>query len=110
MGQELQIIIRDWSVVGNGRLVGTVHHRPGQAEGRKIMTSPVVQVRLMGANQVPVAFTQSGSVYWLATPSDKFGARKAEAFVLSKLLVGRPPVPPPENEERTTLFRIEERA
>lgn len=106
MGQELQILIRDWSIVGNDRIVGTVHNRPGHADGRTIMTSPVVQVRLMGAHQVPVAFTESGSIYWLGDPSEKFGLDKAETFVWEKSRSVPPPPKTVDPELQTTIMRL----
>ena len=76
--------IEHWSVVGHDRIVGTVHHRPGQSDGKTIITSPVLQVRLMGVTRAPVAFTESGSTYWLGTPSTSFGMGQAEHFVWFK--------------------------
>lgn len=76
-----QQTLHDWRVVGDNRLVGSAYNRPGQADGKTVMTSPVLQVRLMGEHNVPVAFTESGSAYWLADPSAKFGIDAAEAFV-----------------------------
>ena len=77
----MQQTLHNWSVVADRRLVGSVFNRPGQADGKTIMTSPVLQVRLMGKHNTPVAFTESGSVYWLADPAPKFGIDAAEAFV-----------------------------
>jgi hypothetical protein len=87
--------IRNWSVVGDDRIVGAVYNRPGQADGKTIMTSPVLQVRLMGEHNTPVAFTESGTAYWLGDPSPKFGIDQAEAFVwrlsrINPLAVARP--------------------
>ncbi|MGV3570929.1 MAG: hypothetical protein ACO1PB_10045 [Ramlibacter sp.] len=76
-----QQTLRDWRVVGDNRLVGSAWNRPGQADGKTVMTSPVLQVRLMGEHNTPVAFTESGTAYWLADPSDQFGIDAAEAFV-----------------------------
>ncbi|QJW83605.1 hypothetical protein HK414_04485 [Ramlibacter terrae] len=73
--------IDGWSVAGDDRIVGTVHGRPGQASGRTIITSPVVQVRFMGEWKTPVAFTESGSAYWLRDPAARYGLDAAEAFV-----------------------------
>ena len=75
--------IRNWSVMADNRLVGSAYNRPGQADGKTVMTSPVIEVRLMGEHNHPVAFTESGSAYWLADPSAKFGIDAAEAFVWS---------------------------
>ncbi|RYY87112.1 MAG: hypothetical protein EOO24_35070 [Comamonadaceae bacterium] len=76
-----QQTIQHWSVVGDNRIVGSAYNRPGQADGKTILTSPVLQVRMMGTPAMPVAFTESGSAYWLADPSPKFGIDAAEAFV-----------------------------
>lgn len=76
-----QPTLHDWRVVGDNRLVGSACNRPGQADGKTVMTSPVLQVRLMGEHGIPVAFTESGSAYWLANPSAQFGIDAAEAFV-----------------------------
>lgn len=76
-----QQTIREWSVTANGRLVGAVFNRPGQADGRTILTSRVVEVRLLGEPASPVAFTESGTAYWLGDPSAQFGLDQAETFV-----------------------------
>jgi hypothetical protein len=73
--------IRDWCVAGDDTIVGNVYHRPGNADGETIVTSPVVQVRLTGAARIPLALTASGNSYWLGAPSRRFGLDKAEAFV-----------------------------
>jgi hypothetical protein len=76
--------IENWSVVGHDRIVGTIHNRPGAFDGKTIITSPVLQVRLMGDPRIPVAFTETGSVYWLGTPAASFGIDQAEHFVWFK--------------------------
>ncbi|MDB5751589.1 MAG: hypothetical protein JWP65_2010 [Ramlibacter sp.] len=81
MKNQKQPSIRNWSIVGDRRLVGSAFNRPGQADGKTIMTSPVLQVRLMGEHSIPVAFTESGSAYWLADPAPTFGIDAAESFV-----------------------------
>ncbi|MDB5750295.1 MAG: hypothetical protein JWP65_716 [Ramlibacter sp.] len=73
--------IRQWSVAGDDRVVGLVYNRPGHADGQTIVTSRVVQVRLMGPAGTPVAFTESGSAYWLGDPARRFGLDNAETFV-----------------------------
>lgn len=73
--------IRDWCVAGDDSIAGNVYHRPGHADGETIITSPVVQVRLVGAARIPMAVTESGSAYWLGAPSRRFGLAQAEAFV-----------------------------
>ena len=50
--------IRWWSLVGPDRLAGELYNRPGQDDGQKMMTSPVVEVRFMGEPKTPVAFTR----------------------------------------------------
>ena len=76
--------IRNWSLVGPDRLAGELYNRPGQADGQKMMTSPVVEVRFMGEHRTPVAFTRSGSTYWLGEPATDFGLDAAEEFVYRK--------------------------
>ncbi len=73
--------IRFWSVVSTDRLAGEIYNRPGQPDGQKMMTTPVVEVRFMGALPTPVAFTRSGSTYWLGEPAPDFGLDAAEDFV-----------------------------
>jgi hypothetical protein len=73
--------LRQWRVGADQRIVGAVYNRPGQADGQTIMTSPVLEVRFMGARKTPVAFTESGNTYWLAEPSAGWGIDEAEAFV-----------------------------
>jgi len=90
-----QPTLHDWRVVGDNRLVGSAYNRPGQADGKTVMTSPVLQVRLMGEHNIPVAFTESGSAYWLADPADQFGIDAAEAFVWKMSRHVAPTVPAP---------------
>jgi hypothetical protein len=73
--------IRDWCVTGEERILGNVYNRPGHTDGETIITSCVVQVRRVGESRIPMALTESGSSYWLGTPSRRFGLDKAEAFV-----------------------------
>ncbi|WBY01942.1 hypothetical protein PE066_21275 [Ramlibacter tataouinensis] len=81
--------IEKWGVVGGTRIAGTVYDRPGHMDGGSIVTSPVVEVRMMGAGawpgRYPVAFTESGSAYRLGEPSPSFGTDQAEAFIQSRL-------------------------
>ncbi|HYD76499.1 hypothetical protein [Ramlibacter sp.] len=81
--------IEQWGVVGRNRLAGTVYDRPGHKDGGTIVTSPVVEVRMLGAGTwpgtYPVAFTESGSTYRLGEPSPSFGADCAGGFIRSKL-------------------------
>jgi len=83
--------IDGWSVAGDDRIVGTVQGRAGQGGGRTIITSPVVQVRFMGEWKTPVAFTESGSAYWLRDPAARFGLDAAEDFVWRLSRTQRPP-------------------
>jgi len=100
-----QPTLHDWRVVGDNRLVGSAYNRPGQADGKTVMTSPVLQVRLMGEHNIPVAFTESGSAYWLANPSDKFGIDAAEAFVWNMSRTVAPTAPAPlDSMLRTTVM------
>lgn len=73
--------IRFWSVAGRDRLVGDIYNRPGTADGTKMMTSPVIEVRFMGEPPLPIAITRSGTQYWLGDPAQSFGAAAAEEFV-----------------------------
>ena len=90
-GEREQTIVQ-WSVVGHDRLIGTIFGRLGKGGApRTVMTSPVVKVRLVGAEGRPVAITQSGSVYRLGEPAEVFGQARAEKFVTAK---ARPPGEP----------------
>lgn len=73
--------IRFWSVAGRDRLVGDIYNRAGTADGTKMMTSPVVEVRFLGEPALPVAVTRSGTQYWLGDPAESFGSDAAEEFV-----------------------------
>ncbi|NML44037.1 hypothetical protein HHL11_09775 [Ramlibacter sp. G-1-2-2] len=97
--------IRRWSVVGNGRLMGSVFNRPGQGDGKTIMTSPVVQVRLVGEPPAPLAFTESGNAYWLGEPADSFGVERAKGFVDEKSRRADPPAQP-DPALRTTTMKL----
>lgn len=100
--------IAGWSVVGYDRIVGTVYGHRGAASGKTIITSPVLQVLLEGDPPSPVARTQSGSLYALATPSAALGPERAEHFLQFK---SRPPVgdavSPVAPQMRTTLLKLE---
>jgi hypothetical protein len=97
--------IRKWSVVGNGRLMGTLCNGPGQADGKTIMTSPVVQVRPMGELRAPVAFTESGNAYCLGDPAPAFGLERAEHFIWHKLRAAVAP-PHPDPGLQTTVMKM----
>jgi hypothetical protein len=89
---EREHTIVQWSVVGHDRLLGTIFGPLGQGGApRTVMTSPVVQVRLVGTSGRPVAFTESGSAYRLGEPAELFGQARAEKFVTAK---ARPPGQP----------------
>jgi hypothetical protein len=102
---EHQTIVK-WAVVGSDRLIGAIHHRPGTASGKTIMTSPVVQVRFMGVQRTPVAFTESGNAYWLGEPADSFGLDRAEAFVWQKSRAEVAPARSREAGMETSLIRL----
>jgi hypothetical protein len=81
--------VENWGVVGEDKLAGKVYNRPGHRDGGTIVTSSVVEVRMLGAGtwprMYPVAFTASGNAYRLGRPSPSFGVRRAEAFIYAKL-------------------------
>ncbi|MDB5898022.1 MAG: hypothetical protein JWP22_2451 [Ramlibacter sp.] len=100
--------IRNWAVTGNSRIVGSIYNRPGHVDGKTIMTSPVLQIRLMGESNTPVAFTESGNAYWLAEPSVAFGLDKAETFVW-EMSRSEPTIAPPRKADpmlETTFMRM----
>lgn len=68
--------------MAHNRIAGRLYNRPDKADGARIVTSPVFEVRLMGETGHPVAITEQGSVYWLDNPADSFGLDQAEAFVV----------------------------
>lgn len=104
-----QQTIQNWSVVGDNRIVGSAYNRPGQADGKTVLTSPVLQIRLMGAGGIPVAFTESGSAYWLGDPSPKFGIDAAEAFVWRLSRTGTAPEADTSAVDPTMQTRIMDR-
>jgi hypothetical protein len=108
LSQSWSPIIEQWSVVGHDRIVGTVHNRPGASDGRTIITSPVLQVRLMGEPRIPVAFTESGSAYRLGTPSASFGIDQAEHFVWfkSREPAGKPSQGGQDTSLRTAMMKL----
>jgi hypothetical protein len=77
---DFQILL-DWSVTGRDRLMGAVYHRPGHGEGRRVLTSPVVELTAVGAPPTFVAITQSGSRYCLGLPARRFGQAGMDAFI-----------------------------
>lgn len=100
------LTIRKWSVVGNDRIMGNVFNRSKQVEGKTIMTSPVVQVRLLGELRTPVAFTQSGSAYWLAEPAAGYGIERAARFVAQKVRMAAPAPAKPDPSLETTVLKL----
>lgn len=99
--------IEGWSVAGHDRIVGTLRDMGSPSHGRKIITSPVMRVRLAGADGTPVAQTQSGSRYALAIPAASFGAQNAEHFVRFKCAVpSAHDVPPVDPAMRTGLMKL----
>jgi hypothetical protein len=102
LSQSCTPIIEQWSVVGHDRIVGIVHNRPGASDGKTIITSPVLQVRMMGQLRIPVAFNESGSAYRLGTPAASFGVDQAEHFVWFK---SREPVGKPSRARQDTSLR-----
>ena len=101
--------IDNWGVIRGNRVTGHVANVPGQADGTKIVTSRVVEVRLMGhgwADHYPIAVTANGSAYQLGEPAASFGRRKADAFIYARW---QAPVPdsrfaPDLSESDRTLF------
>lgn len=81
--------VEDWRVVGGDKLAGKVFNRPGHRDGGTIVTSPVVEFRMMGVGTwpatYPVAFTASGNAYRLGRPSVAFGMEQGKAFIYAKL-------------------------
>jgi hypothetical protein len=81
--------IENWGVIGTDRLAGRVYNRLGHADGGMIVTSPVIEIRMMGGGRwpgaYPMAFTESGSAYRLGKPSGTFPMEQAQAFLYRKL-------------------------
>jgi hypothetical protein len=102
---QYQTISR-WSVVGNDRIVGGIHNRPGTEGGGRIMTSPVVEVRFAGVDGTPVAYTESGNAYWLGLPATSFGNDRAARFVWHKARPDPEPARRAQPGSETTLMRL----
>jgi len=98
--------ITGWSVAGYDRIVGTVYGHRGQADGKTIITSPVLQVVLADDIQGPLARTQSGSLYTLGQPSGTFGVERAGDFLAFKSRTPAPAVASPP-DLRTSLLKID---
>jgi hypothetical protein len=101
-------VLQEWSTPDGSHLAGQVYGHPSYPDGTAVTTSPIVLVRLTGAERKPVAYTRSGSIYCLGEPSESFGQAKAEAFVIEKL--GEEGVQPSDGDSmmRTTVLRIRE--
>ena len=88
--------MEDWSVVGGDKLAGQVFNRPGHRDGGTIVTSPIIEIRMLGtstwAGMYPVAFTASGNAYRLGKPSAAFGMERATALIHAKLSGSTAPV------------------
>jgi hypothetical protein len=87
--------IEQWGVVGQDRLAGIVYNRPGHRDGGMIVTSPVLEIRVMGdawPAAYAVAFTESGNAYRLGRPSESFGVEEAERFITGKLIADTVPM------------------
>lgn len=82
--------IEDWFVAGHDRIVGTLRDATSAANGRKIITSPVLRVRRSADDGTPIAQTQSGSRYALAEPASAFGEQRAENFLRFKCAIPGP--------------------
>lgn len=104
--QLAQPRIEKWAVVGHDRIVGTAFNRDSATDGHTVITSPVAFVRMMGGMATPVAFTESGSAYWLGEPAAHFGMDRAEHFVWFKSR--RPEAQPVEVDPlmRTGVFKL----
>lgn len=76
-------VLRDWRVASQCRLVGRVYNHPEHVDGVVLRTSPVICVQFKGAGKIPVAWTQSGSEYWLDAPHASF-AKAAAGFIAAK--------------------------
>lgn len=76
--------ISQWSVAGHDRVIGKVYGRQGSVDGNTIITSPVLQVRIVGESATALAITASGSTYRLGEPAASFGHDRAAQFVASK--------------------------
>jgi len=72
------------------RLAGGVYNREAHLDGQTVVTTAVVEVRMMGAGtwlgSYPVAFTESGNAYRLGLPSPTFGVACAKAFIRARLV------------------------
>jgi hypothetical protein len=99
-------VIAGWSVVGNDRIVGNLHSPAATATGKRIMTSPVVKIRFLGNPRTPVAFTESGSAYWLGPPSSNFDPNRAMTFVWTKSRDRHEPAHIAEPGSQTTFLRL----
>jgi hypothetical protein len=81
--------IEEWAVIAGDRLTGRIFNRAGHRDGASLVTSPVIEVRLMGTGHWSetylVAFTESGHFYRLGRPASSFGTAAAKEFIHAKL-------------------------
>ena len=86
--------IEQWSILGRRSLKGNVYHRPGRADGAGVVTSGVVEIRMVdedsGGQPYAIAITESGSVYRLGRPADGPGAEAAQLFIAAFMRRGSP--------------------
>lgn len=72
----------NWRPTLSGAIMGKVLNSPKRKDGTVIHTTVVLQVRRMGVGKHPVAFTESGSAYWLLDPAPGYSLDKAEEWVM----------------------------
>ncbi|MBC5782607.1 hypothetical protein H8N03_06595 [Ramlibacter sp. USB13] len=96
-----------WLVAGHDRIVGVLRDGTSPRHGKKIITSPVVRMRIRD-DGARVAQTQSGSRYVLAAPAAGFGAERAEQFVRFKCSVpSSQELPPLSPDLQTGLLKLQ---
>lgn len=76
--------ITNWRVVEHDRVAGTLVDTDGGIDGRTIVTSKVVCIKIAGRPPCPVAFTATGSRYLLGQP-DRRAYEAPEQFVTRKM-------------------------
>lgn len=99
-------IIDAWSIVGYDRIVGMLR-AAADLPGKTIMTSPVLRISFLGAARMPIALTQSGSLYALGEPADTFGNERAQDFLRYKAGEATPPSAVPAPRLPTSLMKLE---
>lgn len=80
-----------WQVTLLGSLSGRVVLVGSQRHGQWIRTSPVLEVRLVGANRQPMAVTESGTSYLLGELAAGFSLDDAEQWVHDKMRTATAP-------------------